>query len=145
MRALIQRVGQGQVTVKNKVVGKIGSGHVVFLGIAKTDDEQKTIILAQKLLNLRIMADDQDKMNRSIQDVQGEILVISQFTLYADSTKGNRPSFIQAAPPAKAEKLYQLFITTLRQSGLKVETGKFGAYMTVELSNDGPVTILLET
>jgi D-tyrosyl-tRNA(Tyr) deacylase len=144
MRAVVQRVTEGKVTINDRLVGQTAAGYVVFLGIGQEDNEEKARKLAGKLLNLRIMADKNNKMNLSIQDTKGEILVISQFTLYGDTSKGHRPSFIKAAPPAKAEKLYNLFITFLKKSGLRVEAGEFGAMMTVQLTNDGPVTIILE-
>jgi D-tyrosyl-tRNA(Tyr) deacylase len=144
MRAVVQRVTEGKVLINDRVVGQIKAGYVVLLGVNQEDDETKTQKLAEKVLKLRIMADDQDKMNLSIQDTRGEILVISQFTLYGDTSKGHRPSFIKAAPPDRAKKLYNLFVNVLKKSDLKVETGEFRARMAVELINDGPVTIILD-
>lgn len=155
MRVLIQRVNKGKVTVSGKIVGEIGKGMVILLGVKKEDTEAEASILAEKVVNLRIMAHKtpsgsraevaEEKMNYSIKDVDGEILVISQFTLYADTKGGRRPSFIQAAEPELAKKLYERFGEKLRNYGIKVETGRFGEYMEVEIINDGPVTILLET
>ena len=143
MKLIIQRVKKANVTVDKKPVGSINAGYVILLGVKKDDTEKQADKLAEKLLNLRIMADDEGKMNRSIVDVQGEILVISQFTLYAD-TKSRRPGFTDAADPEDAERLYTYFVQQLKKSKLKIETGIFGAYMAVELINDGPITITLE-
>jgi D-tyrosyl-tRNA(Tyr) deacylase len=127
------------------MVGEIGAGLCIFLGVGKEDGEENAKSLADKIKNLRIFADEQGKINRSITDIDGELLVVSQFTLYADSRKGNRPSFSEAALPADAERLYQYFTQQLRAAGLKVATGQFQANMNVALVNDGPVTILLES
>lgn len=146
MRALIQRVTSGKVTVENNIVGKIGKGYVVLLGVKEGDSEKEAEILAEKTINLRVMSDEKDKMNLSIKDVDGEILVISQFTLYADTKGGRRPSFINAAKPEVANKLYLYYINQLKKLGIKnAQTGEFGAYMRVEIINDGPVTIMLDT
>lgn len=145
MKLVLQRVSEAQVTVDTKVVGQIGPGILILLGVEKNDDEAKLDYPLGKLLRLRIFADEAGKMNRSVQDIRGEILVVSQFTLAADCRKGNRPGFDNAMPPAEAERLYSLFIQRLREeSGLNVQTGLFGAHMQVSLVNDGPVTFLLE-
>jgi len=145
MRALLQRVIKSSVTVEDKVVGEIAGGLVVLLGVADEDCENDAEYLADKIVNLRIFSDDQSKFNLSTLKVNGELLVISQFTLLADTRKGRRPSFTSAAPPEKAETLYNYFIMRLKQTGLKVETGEFGAHMMVEILNDGPVTIMLDS
>jgi D-tyrosyl-tRNA(Tyr) deacylase len=144
VRLIIQRVAEAHVSVAGETVGKIGGGLCVFVGIGKTDNESNAAALADKVRSLRIFEDDQGKMNRSVIDVQGEILVVSQFTLYGDCTRGNRPSFTDAAPPVEAEKLYSYFVQRLRNSGLTVATGQFQAQMNVSLVNDGPVTFSLE-
>lgn len=145
MRLLIQRVSEARVTVADKVIGEIGAGLCVFLGVGASDNEADGNYLADKMIQLRIFEDTQGKMNRSVIDVQGEILVVSQFTLYGDVKKGNRPSFSSAAPPEQAQRLYENFIHRLRASGLKIASGQFQAKMAVSLINDGPVTLLLET
>ena len=145
MRALLQRAIRSSVTVEGKVVGDIAGGLVVLLGVADKDCENDAGYLADKIANLRIFSDDQSKFNLSTLNVHGELLVISQFTLLADTRKGRRPSFTAAAPPEKAETLYNYFIMRLKQTGLKVETGEFGAHMVVEILNDGPVTIMLDS
>lgn len=144
MRAVIQRVTEARVTVEHEVVGQIGPGLCILLGVSKKDVEEHAKSLADKIKNLRIFQDDQGKMNRSIIDIGGEALVVSQFTLYGDCGKGNRPSFSDAAPAAEADKLYQFFTQRLRDAGLKVATGCFQAHMKVSLVNDGPVTFILE-
>jgi len=144
MKAVIQRVKKGQVSIDNKVVGRIGRGFLVFLGITEGDTEKKANWLAKKVANLRIMADEEGKMNLSLKEAGGQLLVVSQFTLYADCRKGNRPSFIKAAEPEKAEELYNLFIKKIKSLSLEVKTGVFGAMMAVELVNDGPVTLVIE-
>jgi D-tyrosyl-tRNA(Tyr) deacylase len=144
MKVIIQRVTQAQVKAKNKVVGRIGSGFLVFLGLSRQDKAEKIPWVAKKVVQLRIMSDPQGKMNKSLAEVGGQILVVSQFTLYADCQQGNRPSFTQAASPRKAEELYNLFIKELQSYGLVVRSGVFGAVMQVSLVNDGPVTIILE-
>ena len=144
MRAVIQRVSQAQVRVENKVVAKIGLGLVVLLGISPTDTEADVREMAEKVANLRIFGDAQGKMNLSCLDVNGEIIVVSQFTLYADTRRGRRPSFTGAASPELAEPLCQFFVETLRIMGVPTQSGVFGAHMVVDIQNDGPVTILLE-
>lgn len=144
MRFLVQRVKNASVTVQNKTIGKINKGLLVFCGITHEDSEKEADFLIKKLCNLRIFEDENDKMNLSVKDVNGEILIVSQFTLYADCTSGNRPSFTNSAKPEYAEKLYEYIIKKCKENDIKVETGKFGAHMKVELINDGPVTIMLE-
>ena len=144
MRALIQRVTSASVKVDGKIVGKIGKGFLVFLGIYEEDTEEKIEKLTKKIVNLRIFNDENDKMNLSIKDVKGEILLISQFTLCADTRKGNRPSFVSAKNPKDANKIYEKTIESIRNENIIVEKGIFGADMKVELLNDGPVTILLD-
>jgi D-tyrosyl-tRNA(Tyr) deacylase len=144
VRAVVQRVAEAQVNVGREAVGQIGSGLCIFLGVGKQDDEKNADALADKIKNLRIFEDDEGKMNRVIGDCGGEVLVISQFTLYGDCRRGNRPSFTDAAPAEIADRLYQYFIDRLRAAGLKVATGRFQAHMRVALVNDGPVTFVLE-
>lgn len=145
MRAVLQRVSQASVTVEGDVVGSIGRGIVVLLGIGPNDTEKQADWLAEKIATLRIFPDEAGKMNLSLGDIAGELLVISQFTLYGDCQKGRRPSFIGAAPPAVAEPLYEAMLRSCRLLGIKTEAGRFGADMQVSLTNDGPVTLLLET
>lgn len=145
MRALIQRVSRAEVRVDGQAVGSIGCGLLVLLGLAKPDTTADAEYLAEKTAGLRIFQDANEKMNLSVADVAGAILVVSQFTLYGDCRKGRRPSFDQAAPPELAKTLYEHYVRTLRSTGLKVETGVFQAMMEVELVNDGPVTLLLES
>ncbi len=145
MRALLQRVTRASVTVGEETIGSIGPGLVVFLGVGAGDTEADARLLADKLLQLRIFADDAGKFNRSALDTRAGILVVSQFTLYADARKGRRPSFTEAAPPDLAESLYNRVVELLRASGLTVATGRFAAHMRVELVNDGPVTIWLDS
>jgi len=145
MRAVIQRVSEAKVEVDGDIIGKIGEGFLVLIGVRKDDTEEDVRYLADKVLGLRIFEDEAGKMNLSITDVKGEILAVSQFTLYGDSRKGRRPSFDEAAPLDVAEKLYELFVEEIRKSGIKVETGKFRALMDVHLINSGPVTILLDS
>ncbi len=144
MKALIQRVKSASVTIDGELYSKIGKGLLVFLGVEKEDTVENCEKLSQKVLNLRIFEDENDKMNLSINDVKGEILVVSQFTLCGDCKKGTRPSFDKAAHPDIAVKLYEDFVGKIRASGLKTETGKFRAMMDVELVNDGPVTFMVE-
>lgn len=145
MKLVIQRVLNSQVDVDGKTVGKINKGFMVLCGITHDDTEKEADILARKLCNLRVFEDENGKMNLSLKDVRGELLIISQFTLYADSmSSGNRPSFIAAARPEKAEPLYEYFLKKCEEEGIHVEKGIFGADMKVSLINDGPVTILME-
>jgi len=145
MRAVVQRVKKAGVEIEGQKVSEIGPGFLVLLGVKKDDTEKEAKLLAQKIANLRIMSDDQAKMNLSPLDVKGEVLVVSQFTLYADGKKGHRPSFISAAKPESAQHLYSEFVKELKEKGLNVKTGQFGAMMDVSLVNDGPVTIILDT
>lgn len=145
MRALIQRVNRAEVRVGGQTVGSIGGGLLVLLGVAKQDTAADAEYLAEKTAGLRIFQDANEKMNLSVTDVRGAILVVSQFTLYGDCRKGRRPSFDQAAPPDLAKSLYEHYVQALRSTGLRVETGVFQAMMEVELINDGPVTLLLES
>ena len=145
MKALLQRVTRASVTVGNDEVGKIGRGLVIFLGVAGGDTEKDVEYLAQKVTNLRIFADNEGKFNLSALDTNAELLVVSQFTLLADTRKGRRPSFVGAAPPEQADKLIDCFVEQVGATGLNVATGKFQAYMQVEIYNDGPVTIMLDS
>jgi len=144
MRVLIQRVSKASVTVDEKVISQIGKGLVVFLGVGHGDREEQVAFLAEKTANLRIFEDEEGKTNLSILDVRGKALAVSQFTLYADTRKGRRPSFIDAALPDVAEPLVNRFVELLRGHGVPTQTGQFGAHMLVEIHNDGPVTIWLE-
>ena len=145
MRALLQRVTHASVTVESHIVGKIGLGLLLFLGVGQDDGESQVKALVDKIVHLRIFGDDEGKMNRSLLDVSGEALVVSQFTLYADTRKGRRPSFTNAAPPAVAEPLVERFKDALAAYNIRVEAGIFGADMKVELLNDGPVTLWLDS
>ena len=144
MRAVLQRVAQARVDVGERNIGQIGAGLLILLGVGKDDNQANAVALADKIKHLRIFEDQQGKMNRSVGDVDGELLVVSQFTLHGDCRKGNRPSFSDAAPPAKAERLYLYFSQRLRDGGLKVANGQFQAHMRIMLVNDGPVTFVLE-
>ncbi|MFI5207095.1 MAG: D-aminoacyl-tRNA deacylase [Gemmatimonadales bacterium] len=144
MRVVLQRASRAAVRVDGQTVGAIGRGFVVLAGFAPTDSDATLQWMAEKVVGLRVFGDAEGKMNLALADVGGELLVISQFTLYGDTQKGRRPSFIDAAPPGVAEPLYEKFVALLRGLGVKVETGKFGAMMDVELVNDGPVTLVLE-
>ena len=144
MRAVCQRVSEARVRVAGTVVGEIGTGLCILLGVAQGDTAADAARLAAKIARLRIFPDDQARFDRSVVDVGGSALVVSQFTLLADTTKGNRPSFIDAAPPEEAEPLYERFCEALRELGVPVQTGVFGARMEVSLVNDGPVTIILD-
>lgn len=146
MKAVIQRVQNASVSVEDKVIGSCNQGYMILLGAAEDDTLEDVDILARKVVNLRVFCDDDDKMNKSILDVGGEVLAISQFTLCADVKKGNRPSFIKAMEPVKAEEFYNIFCQKLLENGIKrVEKGIFGADMKVSLVNDGPVTIIYDT
>lgn len=145
MRIVLQRVKSASVSIDETVVGKIGVGYVLLVGIADNDTEAELDYLVRKITKLRVFEDLVGKMNLAIEDVDGQILSISQFTLYADTKKGNRPSFTKAGAPDFADKMYQLFNKKLRDTGLTVETGEFGANMQVQLINDGPVTIIFDT
>ena len=145
MRAVLQRVSSAQVTVAGEVVGRIGQGLLVLLGVANGDTEQDARYLAEKTAQLRIFEDEAGKMNRSLEEVGGELLAVSQFTLLADCRQGRRPGFSAAAPPAIAQALYERFVAILRERGLTVATGVFQAEMAVQLVNDGPVTMLLDS
>ena len=145
MRVCIQRVSRASVSVDGRVVGEIERGFVVLLGVGESDTDKDAEYLCQKTLGLRVFEDDAGKMNLSIQDVRGSLLVISQFTLYGDCRKGRRPSFIEAARPDKAIQLYERFVALAREQGTHVECGQFQANMDVELVNDGPVTMLLDS
>jgi D-tyrosyl-tRNA(Tyr) deacylase len=145
MKVVIQRVSESHVKVDGKIVGEIGKGLMLLVGIDENDEKTDAEWLVQKILNLRIFGDEDDKLNLSVQDIQGEILCISQFTLIADYKKGNRPSFIKAAKPDKAIPLFDYFKEEISKSGLKTESGIFGADMKVSLINDGPVTIVMDS
>ena len=144
MKLVIQRVANASVEVDNEIVGKIGQGFLVLFGAGEGDTKEQADFLAEKLCNLRIFEDENEKMNLSIKDVDGEVLVVSQFTLYADCKKGNRPSFVNAAKPDEANELYEYFMDKCRGLVKNVEKGVFGAHMEVKLLNSGPVTIILE-
>jgi D-aminoacyl-tRNA deacylase len=145
MKVVVQRSKEAQVTVDGTVVGKINKGYVLLVGVTHEDKEEDAAYLADKIAHLRIFEDENEKMNLSLLDVGGEILSVSQFTLYGDCRKGRRPNFMEAARPEYAEKIYEQFNSSLREKGIKVETGKFGAMMDVQLTNDGPVTLIVES
>ncbi|WP_304340796.1 D-aminoacyl-tRNA deacylase [Metaclostridioides mangenotii] len=145
MRSVVQRVSSSSVTVDGDVIGKIDKGLMVLLGVTHDDTSKDVDYMIDKILNLRIFEDEDDKMNLSLKDIGGELLVVSQFTLYGDCRKGRRPSFTNAAKPDLADKLYEEFIAKAKSHGLNVGTGQFGAHMMVDLTNDGPVTILLDS
>lgn len=145
MRAVVQRVSSASVTVDGEIVGRIKRGFLVLLGVAQDDEQADVVYTAQKLIGLRIFEDDDGKMNRSIAEVDGAMLIVSQFTLYGDCRKGRRPSFIAAAPPEQADALYRQVVAEVRGQGIPVETGRFQATMEVELVNDGPVTLLIDS
>lgn len=145
MKGLLQRVTGASVSIEGEEVGSIDRGLVVFLGVAAGDTEKDAQYLAQKIAGLRIFTDKEGKFNLSALDVRGELLLVSQFTLMADTRKGRRPSFTDAAPPEQADKLFSYFVTQVKTTGLKVATGRFQAYMHVDIQNDGPVTILLDS
>ncbi len=144
MKLVVQRVKQAEVKVKGNSVGKIEKGFLILLGVTHEDAKENVDKLVKKVCGLRVFEDQNGKMNLSIKDIGGELLIVSQFTLYADTKKGNRPSFVKAAAPEKANELYEYFISECKKNGIKVETGEFGAHMEVSLVNDGPVTIIME-
>jgi D-tyrosyl-tRNA(Tyr) deacylase len=144
MRAILQRVRHGRVSVAGKVIAEIGQGYVILLGVSVDDGEEQAFWLAKKCANLRLFEDAHGKMNLSLDEVGGEVLVVSQFTLYADARKGRRPSFTRAALPEKAKPLVDSFIDTLIAEGIPVQVGEFGEHMLVDIENDGPVTLILE-
>ena len=145
MKLVIQRVKNANVKVNDKVIGEINKGYLVLLGVAPTDTRENADFLVKKLINLRVFEDENEKMNLSIKDIDGELLIVSQFTLYADCSHGNRPSFVNAGEPQMANELYEYFISECKKQNIKkVATGEFGADMQVSLLNDGPVTIILE-
>ncbi|NLZ26582.1 MAG: D-tyrosyl-tRNA(Tyr) deacylase [Chloroflexi bacterium] len=144
MRAILQRVTKGSVTVDDKVVADIGLGYVVLLGVGHEDTQSTAREMAEKIVYLRVFGDDEGKMNRSLLDIRGEMIVVSQFTLHADTSRGRRPSFINAAKPELAQPLVDYFIEQVRSFGVEVQSGIFGAHMVVDIQNDGPVTIALE-
>ena len=145
MRFVIQRVERAKVTVEGKVSGEIGNGYVVLVGLLPTDDDKVMDYMLDKLVNLRIYEDENDKLNLSLKDIGGQILIVPNFTLYGDARKGRRPSYAKAAPPDEAEKLFDRFVEKAKETGLNVQTGIFRTHMKVELVNDGPVTILLDS
>jgi D-tyrosyl-tRNA(Tyr) deacylase len=145
MRSVIQRVKESSVTVKNQMIGRIGPGLLVLLGVSEADDARDADFLSEKIPQLRIFEDEAGKMNRSLLEIRGEMLVVSQFTLLGDCRKGRRPSYIQAAGPEKAEQLYEIFVEKVRKKGVAVKTGQFRAMMDVALINDGPVTLILDS
>ena len=145
MKLVVQRVSHASVTVDGNVVGKINEGLMILIGAKKGDTEKDVEYCVEKALNLRIFTDENDKMNLSVKDIQGELLLISQFTLYGNTSHGRRPDFMEAEFPDRANELYELFIEKAKQSGLKVQTGIFGADMKVELLNNGPVTLIVES
>jgi D-tyrosyl-tRNA(Tyr) deacylase len=145
MKALIQRVAEARVTIKGGIFSEIGKGMLVFHGVERNDTDSDLEYLVRKILQLRIFEDNEQKLNLSVQDINGELLVVSQFTLLADCRKGNRPSFVRADEPARAKELYDQFVRRLRETGMNVATGDFGSSMQVHLINDGPVTIILDS
>jgi D-tyrosyl-tRNA(Tyr) deacylase len=144
MRVVLQRVKNAKVTVEGKTVGQIGKGILLLIGVHKDDSPEKALFLAAKCADLRIFGDSEGKMNLSLKEINGEVLAVSQFTLFGDCSKGRRPSFIDAAPPEKGKELYEYFVNQLKKYAANVQTGIFGAMMDVELVNDGPVTLILE-
>jgi len=145
LRAIVQRVSEARVKVDDRVVGEISKGFLVFLGVGRQDSESDVSYLADKIVNLRVFEDDNQKMNLSLLDIKGDLLVVSQFTLYGDCRKGRRPNFMMAAEPEKAIRLYELFIEKCKKYNIRVESGVFQAMMKVEICNDGPVTILIDS
>lgn len=144
MKIVVQRVKNAKVEVENKLVGEIKKGFLVLLGITHTDTKENADYLVKKICNLRVFSDENDKMNLALKDIKGELLIVSQFTLYADCSKGNRPAFVEAARPEQAKELYEYFCLECEKNNIKVEKGMFGADMQVSLVNDGPVTIIIE-
>lgn len=144
MKVVLQRVKSAKVSVGGKTIGEIGKGYFLLLGVKEGDDDKAAISLAEKVSKLRVMSDENDKMNLNLSDAKGGVLVVSQFTLYADTSKGNRPSFVKAGDPKRAKALYELFIKKIQEEGLSVQTGEFGSYMLIENVLNGPVTIVLE-
>ncbi|MBO5198441.1 MAG: D-tyrosyl-tRNA(Tyr) deacylase [Lachnospiraceae bacterium] len=144
MRVVIQRVKKAEVSVEGTVIGKVGLGYLVLLGVGEGDDEQTVRTYADKMLKLRIFADENGKTNKSLADVGGGLLIVSQFTLYADCRKGNRPSFVKAGTPERAKELYEYFTAYCTEQGYEAQTGEFGAHMEISLVNDGPFTIVLD-
>lgn len=144
MKLILQRVSKAQVTVEEKIIGKIDEGFMALIGITHTDTKETADFLVKKMCNLRVFQDENEKMNLSIKDIDGELLIVSQFTLYADCQKGNRPSFVNSAEPKIAKELYEYFVEKCRSEVKKVNTGEFGAHMNIDLTNNGPVTIILE-
>lgn len=145
MRALLQRVSRGSVDIEGATAGQIDKGYVIFLGIGESDGESECEYIVEKILNLRVFKDENGKLNKSLIDINGKALIISQFTLYANCKHGRRPSFIEAAKPDKAIPLYEKFVEIFKNTGVEVQTGEFGAQMSVLIENDGPVTIWLDT
>ena len=145
MRAVVQRVSRAKVTVENEITGEIGTGLLVLLGVSEDDTPDDAAYLADKIVGLRIFPDDEGKMNRSLAEVAGAMLVVSQFTLFGDCRKGRRPSFIKAARPEPADSLYRIFVVEVQGRGIKTATGRFQTHMDVELVNDGPVTLLVDS
>ena len=145
MRAVVQKVSQSKVTVDGEITGEIGQGLMVLLGVTHSDTEADAKYMAEKIANLRIFEDDDEKLNLSVKDIGGAVLSVSQFTLYGDCRRGRRPSFTDAARPEQANALYETFNTYLREEGVPVETGRFQTHMMVDLTNDGPVTMLLDS
>ena len=145
MRVVVQRVTSSKVLVEGEIIGSINKGLNLLIGISKEDNEEDLVYLRDKIVNLRIFEDENDKMNLSLLDVKGDILAISQFTLYGDCRKGRRPNFMEAEGGERANSLYNKFVELLRETNLKVETGKFGAHMMVDIQNDGPVTLILDS
>lgn len=145
MRVLIQRVSRASVSVSGVEIAQTGSGLVLLLGVSRDDGEDDARYLVEKIINLRIFSDNENRFNRSALDIEAELLVVSQFTLYADTRKGRRPDFTQAAQPEEAERLYTRAVEMFRDSGLRVETGRFGEHMQVEIQNDGPVTLMINS
>ena len=145
MRAVVQRVSRAKVTVEGEITGEIGTGLLVLLGVAENDSQEDARYLAEKLIELRIFPDDEGKMNRSLKEIGGKMLVVSQFTLFGDCRKGRRPSFIKAARPDQAESLYRIFVVEVQGHGIETATGRFQTHMNVELVNDGPITLLVDS